>query len=143
MLGELKGEIVVIDTMVFAYALLGVEEGEEALAILEKTKTVIVPDSFRAEFANVLWQWVRFRQVSEEVACAAMERTEVLIDIVVGSEEVWLSALQLAIASNHPVYDALFVATAMMQDEKVVTYDKKLQSKFPDRVLSPQAFLAL
>jgi predicted nucleic acid-binding protein len=46
---------VVIDTMVFAYALLGVPEfRDDSLAILEATSEVLVPDSFWAEFVNVV-----------------------------------------------------------------------------------------
>lgn len=45
----------VIDTMIFAYALLGVEAfRQDATAILEQADTISVPDSFRAEMAIVL-----------------------------------------------------------------------------------------
>jgi predicted nucleic acid-binding protein len=46
---------VVIDTMVFIYALLGVVPfRDDALTVLEKINTIIVPDSLRFEIANVL-----------------------------------------------------------------------------------------
>jgi predicted nucleic acid-binding protein len=49
----------VVDTTVFAYALLGVPEfGDEALAVLEAATEIHVPDSFRVELVNVVWQWV-------------------------------------------------------------------------------------
>ena len=142
--GKIRDELVIIDTMVFAYALLK-DKGkrEEALAVLDKADKIIVPDSFRAEFTNVAWQWVRSEEASEEIGFRVLQQAEGLIDRVVSSEKVWVQALQLAIAADHPAYDTLFIATAMMCKEKVVTYDKKMQSKFADWVLSPQAFLSL
>ena len=128
--------------MVFAYALLKVEgKKEEATAILEQADYIVVPDSFRAEFANVVWQWVRAKEIVEDFAYSALQDVEVLIDEVVCSEEIWRSALQLSITMNHPVYDSLFVAAAMLYDTRVVTYDLKMQSKFPAYVLSAQDFL--
>jgi predicted nucleic acid-binding protein len=47
----------VIDTMVFVYVLLGVEEfRQDAAEILEHAETITVPDCLRVEIANVLWQ---------------------------------------------------------------------------------------
>jgi predicted nucleic acid-binding protein len=55
----------VIDTMVLAYAMLGVPEfREESLAILEAATEIHVPDSFRAELVNVVWQWVQYKGLS-------------------------------------------------------------------------------
>ena len=134
----------IIDTMMFAYTLFKEKDKyEESLAVLEKADEIIVPDSFRAEFTNVAWQWVRAKNISEGDAFDSFEDIETLVDRVVGSEELWIQALQLSIESDHPAYDTLFVAAAIMHDEKVITYDKKLRSKFPDWVLSPDAFLAL
>ena len=64
----------VVDTMVFAYALLGVEEfRQDATATLEQADTISVPDSFRVEMANVLWQWIKHRKVSIETALQVMD----------------------------------------------------------------------
>ena len=132
----------IIDTMVFVYALLKVDNKyEESLEVLEKANKVVVPDSFRAEFTNVVWQWVKHGNIPQEYAYNTLQDAEGFIDQVVSSEKIWLKALQLAIASDHPAYDTLFVAAAMSQNEKVVTYDKKMQDKFPNWVLSPQGFL--
>ena len=69
----------VIDTMVFVYALLGVEDfRDDAIKILERADTITVPDSVRVEIANVLWQWVSHRNVSIDTAFQVMEDTESL-----------------------------------------------------------------
>ena len=125
----------IMDTMVFAYASLKVDgKYEEALAVLEKADKILVPDSFRAEFTNVVWQWVKFKDLSEEVAYNALQNVGTSIDRVVSSEEGWVRALQISIESDHPAYDTIFIATAMMHNQKVITYDRKMQSKFSDWV---------
>ena len=133
----------IIDTMIFAYALLKVEgKCEESILILEQANRIVVPDSLRAELANAIWQWVKYRNVSEAVAYEVLQDAEALIEQVVNSKQVWTRALQLAIEADHPVYNTLFVAAAEALEDRVVTYDEKMQAKFPDWVLSPQAFFA-
>jgi predicted nucleic acid-binding protein len=134
---------VVIDTMVFAYALLGVPEfRDDSLAILEATSEVLVPDSFWAEFVNVVWQWVRYNDLPLDVGIEVLRDADALVTHVTSSALLWERALVLAVGVRHPAYDALFVALAEFADTRLVTYDTELQQRFPDRVISPTAFLA-
>lgn len=132
----------VVDTMVFVYALLGVEpHRDEAVAMLAKARTIVVPDSFRAEFANVLWQWVRHREVNRDLATALLQDTESLVTQVIDSNILWERALDLAVDNNHPVYDTLFVAAAEGLATRVITFDRRLARVFPDHVSTARAFL--
>ena len=133
----------VVDTMVFAYALLGVEGfRQDATAILEQADTISVPDSFRVEMANVLWQWIGHRKVSIETALQVMDDTESLIGRTLSGKNLWERALMLSVDSNHPVYDTYFIAAAEMEDTRVVSFDKKLKAVFPERVLTAAEFLS-
>lgn len=133
----------VIDTMVFAYALLGVEAfRDDATAILERADTISVPDSFRAEMANVLWQWIRYRQVSIDTAFQAMDDTESLIDRTLSGDSLWERALVLSVGANHPAYDTYFIAAAEIEETRVISFDKKLKAVFPERVLTPAEYLS-
>lgn len=133
----------VIDTMVFAYALLGVPEfRDDSLAILEATSEVLVPDSFWAELVNVVWQWVQYHDIPLEVGIDVLRDADALVTHATSSALLWEGALVLAVGARHPAYDTLFVALAEFADTQVVTYDTELQYKFPDRVISPTAFLA-
>ena len=133
----------VIDTMVFTYALLGVEEfRQDATAILEQADTISVPDSFRVEMANVLWQWISHRNVSIETALQIMDDAESLIGRTLSGTFLWERALMLSLNSNHPAYDAYFIAAAEMENTQVVSFDKKLKALFPDRVLTAVEFLS-
>jgi predicted nucleic acid-binding protein len=133
----------VVDTMVFAYALLGVEEfRQDATAILEQADTISVPDSFRVEMTNVLWQWIKHRGVSIETALQVMDDTESLIGRTLSGENLWERALVLSVNSNHPAYDTYFIAAAEMENAQVVSFDKKLKAIFPDKVLTAAEFLS-
>lgn len=133
----------VIDTMVFAYALLGVEAfRDDATAILEHADTISVPDSFRAEMANVLWQWIHYRKVSIETAFQIMDDTESLIDRTLSGESLWERALVLSVDANHPAYDTYFIAAAEMEETRVISFDKKLKAVFPEMVLTPAECLS-
>lgn len=127
----------IIDTMVFAYALLKVEDkAEEATQVLQQADGIIVPDSVRAELANVVWQWVKFKGIPEATAFEVIQDAESLFDDIISSERLWAEALKLTIEADHPVYDTLFLAAAAALDDFVVTYDKKVLAKFPTRTIS-------
>jgi predicted nucleic acid-binding protein len=133
----------VVDTMVFAYALLGVEEfRQDAIATLEQAETISVPDSFRVEMANVLWQWIKHRKVSIETALQVMDDTESLISRTLSGDNLWERAVALSVSSNHPAYDTYFIAAAEMENTQVVSFDKKLKTIFPDKVLTAAEFLS-
>jgi predicted nucleic acid-binding protein len=133
----------VIDTMVFVYALLGVEEfRQDAAEILERAETITVPDSLRVELANVLWQWISHRNVPLDTAFEVMEDAESLITRTLAGDSLWERALVLALNSKHPAYDTYFVAAAEIEDTHVVTFDRKLKAAFPDRVLTANEYLS-
>lgn len=126
----------VIDTMVFAYALLRVEDKhEQAIAALETAEQIIVPDSLFAELGNVVWQWIQFQQLLLSTGLAVLEDAEALVDKVIPVARLREMALELAVQASHPFYDTLFVAAAIQEQVQVVTFDRKLAAKFPDQVL--------
>lgn len=132
----------VVDTMVFAYALLASHpRREEALRVLEACEEVIVPDSIRAELANTVWQYVQRKDVPVDVGVDLLRDAESLFSRVESSRVLWEQALRLAVASRHPAYDTLFVALAELSSTKVVTYDEKLLRNFPDLCISAADFL--
>jgi predicted nucleic acid-binding protein len=125
----------VFDTMVFAYALLNVEQWDEkAIAVLESADRIIVPDSMFVELGNVVWQWVQFRQVSLHTGLEVLQDAEALVDLAIPSSHIRDLALELAVEVNHSFYDALFVAASIQANTQVATFDRKLAIKFPDRV---------
>lgn len=123
----------IFDTAVIAYALLGVDDkGEEAMKALMGASERWAPDLYRAELANVVWKWVHFRGTPLEEGLEVLRDAEALISNVVSSVELWETALELAVAREHPVYDTMFVALAVSTGQHVITADRKLLAKFPE-----------
>lgn len=129
----------VVDTMVYAYALVGVTEYRDAAArTFTGHEPVLVPDSLWAELGNVMWQWVRRYRLEPAVAAALMEDAEALTDRTVSCEDLWRPALALAIEHDHPVYDTLFIALAQREKTHVATFDRRLAERFPAWTVAPQ-----
>ena len=129
----------IVDTMVFAYALLGVTKHRElATRILASAERIEVPDLVRAELANVVSLWVRHEGVPLSVALAALEDCEALVDRVWAGDALWARAVELAVEREHPVYDTMFVALAETLGTPVVSFDGKLRRKFPEFVVSAE-----
>ncbi|NMF61402.1 nucleic acid-binding protein [Brasilonema octagenarum UFV-E1] len=121
----------VIDTMVFAYALLHVEEKyDQAITALESVDRIVVPDSLFTELGNVIWQWIQFRQLPLQIGLDALQDAEALVDITISSSQIRDIALKLAVEASHSFYDTLFVAAAIQSNTQVLTYDRKLAAKF-------------
>ena len=134
---------IVIDTNVVAYALLPAGPASEvARKVLAEADLLFAPDLLRAELANALWQWVRFRDVDTAVALDMLTDADALLGDVTGSDRLWTGALQLAVDYAHPVYDTLFVALARRLSTHVVTFDRRLRAVFPDDVWTAAEFLA-
>ena len=97
----------VVDTMVMAYALLGVPNyGVEAAKALREADELLAPASVEAELLNVVWQWGRGR-VSQETARAVFEYSTRLWTELLPVASIWPMALELAFASGHSPYDTL------------------------------------
>lgn len=125
----------VVDTMVFAYALLRVEDYyEQAIAAIETAEQIIVPDSLFAELGNVVWQWIQFRQLPIRTGLEVLEDAEALVDKIIPTTHIREVALELAVQASHPFYDTLFIAAAIREQVQVITFDRKLAIKFPERV---------
>ncbi len=129
----------IIDTMILAYAVLEVPEfGEESVAVLKAVDQITAPASIEAELLNVIWQWGQ-RGEDTKIAAAAYHAASRLLNDLIPVETLWPTALELAFSRRHSPYDTLFIAAARLRHTKVVTYDKKLLTLFPDDTLTADA----
>jgi predicted nucleic acid-binding protein len=123
----------VVDTMVLAYALIGEADlhvrATEALAGADE---LLAPDSLRAELVNVLWLWVRQRQVEPRAALEMLRDAEALVAEFVSAATLWEAALTLSVERDHSPYDTLFVALAAQRGTRVLTADAALLRRFPE-----------
>jgi len=99
------------------------EPGSTAAAALADAP-LAAPELLLAECANALWAKARRGELSEE---EARERT----DALAAAPITWVplgelvgSAIQLACALDHPVYDCLYLALAIRDADILVTADR-------------------
>ncbi|MBA7684770.1 hypothetical protein ES703_93179 [subsurface metagenome] len=131
----------IIDTMVFVYALLGVREfRDQAVNVLASAESIQVPDSFRAELVNVVWQWIQYQNVPLETGLEVLQDANSLIDQAISSDLLWERALKLAVENFHTAYDTLFIAAAENMKTRLITFDKKLLEIFPEWTLDANKF---
>jgi predicted nucleic acid-binding protein len=133
----------IVDTMVMAYALLGVPEYEdESLEALRRADALYAPATVEAELLNVLWQYSK-RGVSSHKAAQLYEHSRSMWTQLIPVKRIWPEALALAFENEHSPYDTLFVATARLYSTLVITCDQKLLTLFPDDTITVSAFLKL
>lgn len=134
--------ITVIDASVFAYAFLGdSSHGDEPLNVLAKADEIHVPDLFFAEFSNTLWKSVAAKRLTLEAGLMTLPLCSSLITQAHTNSELWELASVLAYEHKHPAYDMHYVALARNLRTRVVTYDKRLVTKFPDDTIRPPEYL--
>jgi predicted nucleic acid-binding protein len=116
---------------------------EEAFELLELHKQrrikFATPDSFWAEFGNVMWKAVRQERIGEIIARIAIEDIRAWGLEVFQTEELLDSALTIAITNGRSFYDSVYVALAAQLHCEMITADEHLVnalgSRFPVRWL--------
>jgi predicted nucleic acid-binding protein len=133
----------IIDTMVMAYAILGVPEYEdESLEALRRADALYAPATIEAELLNVLWQYSK-RGVTTDEAAQLYEHSRGMWTRLIPVERIWPEALSLAFENEHSPYDTLFVAAARLHSTLVITYDQKMLTLFPNDTITVSNFLKL
>ncbi len=128
----------IVDTNVLAYYLLRTEPFyAEVRAFWATVQEAWVPDSWRAEFLNVLWLAVRAGVIDPIQAEKRLFLAERLVNKTIPARQVGKAALHLAITHDHPAYDTIFVALAILENVPLVTFDQGLLRKFPERAKRP------
>jgi len=62
-----------------------------------------VPDSLRAELANVVWQWCTHRDLSLEIGRSVLDDADALISHTVPANHLWHRALEISSEVRHPI----------------------------------------
>ena len=109
----------------------------EALRLLqsyaEGRLRLSAPDLFWPEFGNILWKAVRQGRISRESAEEAIQALEHRGIPTAPSLPLLRDAFSIAAASGRTVYDALYVALAMVSNAPLVTADERLANALAAR----------
>lgn len=93
----------------------------------------VTPDSFWAEFGNVMWKAVRQRRLEENDAHLAISDLHKWGISVVPAVELLDDALTIAIAHGRSFYDSLYVALARKAAADLITADERLANALAAR----------
>jgi predicted nucleic acid-binding protein len=104
------------------------EPGEERARMLRQ-HSLIAPDLLFAECANVLWRKLRRREISEDEADIAAQALQQADLFVVSARGYAARAVPIALALDHPAYDAMYLAVAEDFGLRLVTADDRLVRK--------------
>jgi len=131
--------VIVVDTNVIAYLLLGGEKTPQARATLQKDPVWAAPILWRSEFRNVLAMYLRRGQLLLSDALEVVAEAESLLsesEYQVESTQV----LSLASASSCSTYDCEFVVLAQDLSVPFVTSDRQLLEAFPSIAVAVDSF---
>jgi len=120
------------------------ENGTEEALKLRQQASLIAPDLFGAECANILWKKVQRAELSREEAKLAARLLQGADIELVPTRSLLEAATLAAIDLDHPAYDCLYLALAAARRCSFVTADERLlrklsqgpQSSWRDRVIS-------
>jgi len=133
--------LIVVDTNVVAYLLLGGQKTPGARLAFRKDPVWAAPILWRSEFRNVLAAFLRRRTLSLLDALEVMQEAETLFrgaEYNVESGQV----LRLATESGCSAYDCEFVALAQELGVPLLTSDAEILKEFSQTAISLEAFAA-
>lgn len=105
------------------------EEGTAQSLLLRQRATLAAPELLIAECANILWKKVRLKELLPDEALLAARLLQAASIELVPTRSLLEAATRIAIALDHPAYDALYVALAIERGCPFVTGDEKLVRK--------------
>ena len=131
--------MIVVDTNVIAYLLIGGVQTESARSALLRDAEWAAPALWRSEFRNILALYLRKKHLRLRQAVEIQAAAE---ELLVGREYVVDSAdvLTLASQSGRSGYDCEFVALANALGVSLVTSDTQLIASFPATAIALSTF---
>lgn len=131
--------MIVVDTNLIAYLLLGGEKTSSARSVFERDPKWAAPLLWRSEFRSVLAMFIRQGKLTSEKAMEFMNAAETLMQ----GEEYQVDSdrgIKLIDSSKCSSYDCEFIALAQHLDIPLVTSDKQILKEFPDTAVSVESY---
>ena len=100
---------------------------DEIAAVLEASKQVFAPGLYVAEVTNVLWKYLRIKQIKKNEGKEALRIVSGLIDEFVDIQEFTDEVLSESVRLDHSAYDIFYLALARRTGSTLITLDKKFR----------------
>ena len=118
---------IVLDASAALRIVLGLDEAEVLLDLVEHAAVVSAPDLYASEVANALWKYVVAGELDAQEAVSRYDSALRLIDDFVTAAELGAESLIAASGSRHPVYAMMYVVLARRHGSTILTRDRKLR----------------
>lgn len=116
----------VVDASVAVKWYLDEPHSDAARAILASDEMLVAPDLIVAEVGNAAWLRLNKGHIAPEHAKALLAELPSAFIALVPASGLALRALAIAVELQHPVYDALYLATCERWNAPLVTADARL-----------------
>lgn len=133
--------MIVADANLLAYLVMLGDRTEDAVAVLVKDPTWVAPTLWRSELRSVVHKYIARGDLTIARAVTLLDQVDEVLDGREGdvdSQEV----LVLASRSGCTTYDCEYVALANALGVPLVTTDRAILKAFPERAMTPAAFVA-
>jgi predicted nucleic acid-binding protein len=131
--------VIVVDTNLIAYLLLGGDKTPKARSVFERDSKWAAPLLWRSEFRSVLAMYIRQGKLTSGKAMEFMNAAETLMQ----GEEYQVDSgrvIKLIGSSKCSAYDCEFIALAQHLGIPLVTSDKQILKEFPDTAVSIESY---
>ncbi len=118
----------VVDASVAVKWLVVEEDADRAVALLSSNERLLAPRWIMIELANVLWKKCRQNVLTPTVARERLDLAARYFAEVLDTPDL-SAVLEMAIKLGHPVYDCIYIETALRQGVGLVTADRRLSVK--------------
>lgn len=105
------------------------EDGTRDALVLRQRAKLIAPELLVAECANILWKKVQRDELSKEESILAARLLECADVELLPTRSLLEAATRIAIDTDHPAYDCLYLALALANDCLFVTADERFRRK--------------
>jgi predicted nucleic acid-binding protein len=97
-----------------------------ALRLMDDRYELLSPDLITAEFGNILWKKARRHEITDHEASEAVRLFLQVSLKIIDARSIIGYALELAMTTGCSVYDCLYLASALLENCRLVTADRKL-----------------
>jgi len=102
----------------------------DAFRSVVRENECVSPVLFLSEISNAVWKEVRFRDLKRALAIQIISSISKMTTLHFEDDLLISAAFGIALESEHPVYDCIYVALSRHYNVPILTADKKLQRKF-------------
>lgn len=116
----------VIDASIAVKWLLDEPKSDVARKLAGSGEALVAPELILAEVGNALWRKYAQGIIPSRQAIAALERLPDTFNKLVSLAPLRMSAIELALELQHPIYDCFYLALAERERAPLITADERL-----------------